>query len=174
MALLTVFAFAVFPLTIRYGRAFQPDASMLGAVVAGLACWDRYRSGSRWHWLLAGWFLLAIGFAIKITAGFLLIPLSSSSYGSGAAWKCSLPARLCCRRSCGIFGQIISLKPGRAREPPAITGRSGSACSGARQSSSRILCGVVVRPFSSGRLRRWGLPWPLSDSGFAARGLAGA
>ena len=33
---LAVAAFAVFPLTIRYGRAFQPDAAMLGAVVAGL------------------------------------------------------------------------------------------------------------------------------------------
>ncbi len=75
VALLALAAFAVLPLTIRYGRAFQPDASMLGALVAGLACWDRFRAGSRWHWLLAGWSLLALGFAIKITAGFLLIPL---------------------------------------------------------------------------------------------------
>ena len=36
VACLAVAAFAVFPLTIRYGRAFQPDAAMLGAVVAGL------------------------------------------------------------------------------------------------------------------------------------------
>ena len=42
-ALLAAGAFAAFPLTIRYGRAFQPDAAMLGAVVAGLACWDRSR-----------------------------------------------------------------------------------------------------------------------------------
>ena len=34
-AYLAVAAFAVFPLTIRYGRAFQPDAAMLGAVVLG-------------------------------------------------------------------------------------------------------------------------------------------
>src|SRR5690348_6843934 len=40
-ALLAAGAFAAFPLTIRYGRAFQPDAAMLGAVVTGLACWDR-------------------------------------------------------------------------------------------------------------------------------------
>jgi hypothetical protein len=43
-AILAAVAFAAFPLTIRYGRAFQPDATMLGAVVAGLACWDH----SRW------------------------------------------------------------------------------------------------------------------------------
>jgi len=75
VALLAVSAFAVFPLTIRYGRAFQPDAAMLGAVVAGLACWDRYRSRPRWSWLAAGWSLVALGFALKITAGFLLVPL---------------------------------------------------------------------------------------------------
>jgi Dolichyl-phosphate-mannose-protein mannosyltransferase len=74
-ALLAVLAFAVFPLTIRYGRAFQPDASMLGAVVAGLACWDRHQSGRRWYWLAAGWSLLALGFALKVIAAFLLIPL---------------------------------------------------------------------------------------------------
>jgi hypothetical protein len=74
-ALLAVSAFAVFPLTIRYGRAFQPDAAMLGAVVVGLACWDRYQFNRRWYWLVAGWSLLAIGFALKVIAAFLLIPL---------------------------------------------------------------------------------------------------
>jgi hypothetical protein len=74
-ALLALFAFALFPLTIRYGRAFQPDASMLGAVVAGLACWDRYRAHGRSRWLLAGWCLLSLGFAVKIIAALLLVPL---------------------------------------------------------------------------------------------------
>src|SRR4051794_3352303 len=40
-ALVAATAFALLPVTIRYGRAFQPDALMLGAVVLGLACWDR-------------------------------------------------------------------------------------------------------------------------------------
>jgi 4-amino-4-deoxy-L-arabinose transferase-like glycosyltransferase len=75
VALLAVFVFAVFPLTIRYGRAFQPDASMLGATVAGLACWDRWLAHRRPGWLASGWCLLAVGFAIKITSAFLLIPL---------------------------------------------------------------------------------------------------
>lgn len=75
VALVAVAVFSVFPLTIRYGRAFQPDASMLGALVAGLACWDRYLAWRNPYWLAAGWCLLALGFAIKITAGFLLIPL---------------------------------------------------------------------------------------------------
>ena len=82
-ALLAVGAFAVFPLTVRYGRAFQPDAAMLGATVAGLACWDRWESGGRRDWLVAGWLLLALGFAIKIIAAFLLIPLVFVVFRSG-------------------------------------------------------------------------------------------
>ena len=29
----------------------------------------------RWHWLAAAWLLVALGFALKITAAFLLVPL---------------------------------------------------------------------------------------------------
>jgi 4-amino-4-deoxy-L-arabinose transferase-like glycosyltransferase len=74
-ALLAVAALAIFPLTIRYGRAFQPDASMVGALVAGLACWDRHQSRPHRFWFVAGWLLLALGLALKITAAFLLVPL---------------------------------------------------------------------------------------------------
>lgn len=79
VALLAAGAFAAFPLTIRYGRAFQPDAAMLGAVVAGLACWDRARRDSgtatRRAWYVAGWVLLALGLAIKIIAAPLVLVL---------------------------------------------------------------------------------------------------
>jgi hypothetical protein len=74
-ALLALMALAVFPLTARYGRAFQPDATMLGAGVAGLACWDRFSSSGRRRWLVAGWVLLALGIATKIIAACLLVPL---------------------------------------------------------------------------------------------------
>lgn len=67
--LLAAGAFAAFPLTIRYGRAFQPDAAMLGAIVAGLACWDRRRHGM-------GWILLAIGLAMKILVAPLVMGLA--------------------------------------------------------------------------------------------------
>jgi Dolichyl-phosphate-mannose-protein mannosyltransferase len=75
VAYLAVVAFAVFPVTIRYGRAFQPDSAMLGAVVLGLACWDQHGSRHRWYWLAAAWLLVALGFALKITAAFLILPL---------------------------------------------------------------------------------------------------
>jgi 4-amino-4-deoxy-L-arabinose transferase-like glycosyltransferase len=83
-ALLAAGAFAAFPLTIRYGRAFQPDAAMLGAVAAGLACWDR--SGGSWRaaagagrpmWLAAGWTLLSVGLAIKVIAAPLVIAMTA-------------------------------------------------------------------------------------------------
>jgi 4-amino-4-deoxy-L-arabinose transferase-like glycosyltransferase len=72
-AFLATFAFAVFPLTIRYGRAFQPDALMLGTVLAGVACCERWIARSGRSWLIAGWGLLAFGIAVKIVAAFLLV-----------------------------------------------------------------------------------------------------
>ncbi len=48
---------------------------MLGAVLAGLACWDRSECHGGSGWLLAGWCLLALAIAVKIIAGFLLVPL---------------------------------------------------------------------------------------------------
>lgn len=68
-------ALGIFPLTIRYGRAFQPDALMLGTVLAGLACWDRFVTGKRSCWIAVGWCLLALGLALKVTSAALLVPL---------------------------------------------------------------------------------------------------
>ena len=44
VALVAVLAFSAFPITIRYGRSFQPDSLMLGLVLCGLAWWDRIGS----------------------------------------------------------------------------------------------------------------------------------
>jgi hypothetical protein len=73
-ALLAILAFAIMPLTIRYGRAFQPDALMLGTVLAGLACCDRSASHDSRSWLGAGLCLLAFGIAVKVIAAFVLVP----------------------------------------------------------------------------------------------------
>ncbi len=74
-ALLATLAFAFFPLTLRYGRAFQPDALMLGTLVAGLRCWDEHEAGGGAGWLALGWALLATGLALKIVSVYLLLPL---------------------------------------------------------------------------------------------------
>jgi len=74
-ALLALVAFAIFPVTVRYGRAFQPDALMLGALLAAMHCWDEREAGGQRGWLVAGWLLLAVGLALKITAAYILVPL---------------------------------------------------------------------------------------------------
>jgi hypothetical protein len=75
VALLALAAFAVFPVTIRYGRAFQPDALMLGALLAGLRCVDEHRSGGGEAWLIVGGASLATGLALKVVAAYVLVPL---------------------------------------------------------------------------------------------------
>src|SRR4051812_35740066 len=54
VALLAVAAFALLPVTLRYGRAFQPDALMLGLLVAGLRCCDEHAAGGGVAWLVPG------------------------------------------------------------------------------------------------------------------------
>jgi len=83
-------AFSMFPITLRYGRAFQPDALMIGACAAGLACWDLAgrRSGGR-GWLFAAWLLLAAGVAAKATAAFLL-PVAFLTIAPKRNWKSAL------------------------------------------------------------------------------------
>ena len=76
VAIAAVLAFSLFPVTIRYGRSFQPDALMLGAVLAGLNCWDHSEDDQGWWWLVAGWLFLVLGFAAKVTSALVLIPLS--------------------------------------------------------------------------------------------------
>jgi hypothetical protein len=76
-ALIAVAALAIFPLTIRYGRAFQPDALMLGAWLAGLRSWDEFEASGRKTWLLAAVPLIATGLAVKIISAYMLVPLGA-------------------------------------------------------------------------------------------------
>ena len=92
VALVAVIGFSIFPVMIRYGRAFQPDALMLGTVLAGLACWDRVESGqSRW-WLAAGWLFLVLGFSAKATAAIVLVPLWIAILRRGQTMRFLIPA----------------------------------------------------------------------------------
>ena len=74
LALVALAAFALFPVTLRYGRAFQPDAMMLGFVLVGLRGWDEFAAtgGRGWAWL--GGLALGVGLAIKVTAAWALVP----------------------------------------------------------------------------------------------------
>lgn len=72
-ALLGVAAFGLLPVTIRYGRAFQPDATALGLLLAGAALADG--PGPRVR-RLAGGLLLAVGLAMKVIFAYALVPLA--------------------------------------------------------------------------------------------------
>ncbi|WP_406695474.1 glycosyltransferase family 39 protein [Singulisphaera sp. Ch08] len=93
-ALLALAAFVVFPVTVRYGRSFQPDALMIGLLVAGMRCWDEYEAGGRILWLLSGVVMLATGLAIKIVAASILIPLVTVILRPRWGWKVALAAAL--------------------------------------------------------------------------------
>lgn len=87
-------AFSMLPIALRYGRAFQPDALMIGACAAGLACWDlagRQPEGDRRRraWLAAAWLLLAVGVAAKATAAFLL-PVAFLTIAPKRNWRSAL------------------------------------------------------------------------------------
>lgn len=75
VALLAVVAFGLFPVTIRYGRAFQPDALMLGLLVAGMRLWDDFEAEGGTGRLAAAWLLVATGLAVKVVAASVLVPL---------------------------------------------------------------------------------------------------
>jgi hypothetical protein len=92
IALAAVAALAVFPITIRYGRAFQPDALMLGTLVAALRCCDEREAGGQWGWQVLGWLGLAVGLALKITSAYVLIPLVLVIQQPPRKWKVALTA----------------------------------------------------------------------------------
>ena len=74
VALLALASFGAFPVMVRYGRAFQPDALMVGFVLAGLRCWDEFQATGQRRWAACGGFVLSIGLAVKVTSAWALLP----------------------------------------------------------------------------------------------------
>ncbi|WP_435017511.1 ArnT family glycosyltransferase [Tundrisphaera sp. TA3] len=74
VALLAVASFAIFPVMIRYGRAFQPDALMLGAMLGGLRCWDDWNSFGERAFGPMGLFFLALALGLKFIVAWALLP----------------------------------------------------------------------------------------------------
>jgi hypothetical protein len=90
-----VIAFAAFPVTIRYGRAFQPDAFAMGCAVAGMWCLDR---GGRVSNGIGG-ILLALGLAQKVTWSFVLVPICLTIL-RGRSWGRRIAPVLCLIPAC--------------------------------------------------------------------------
>jgi hypothetical protein len=76
VAALAALVFGLLPVTLRYGRAAQPDMLALALATAGLACWDRWANGGRWPWAVSGWTLVALGLATKVLWIFALLPMA--------------------------------------------------------------------------------------------------
>ena len=94
VALLALGSYAVFPVMIRYGRAFQPDALMLGCVLAGLRGWDEFEAGGNWRWATFGGFVLAVGLALKLTVAWSLIPFVLIVIRWPIAWRTGAAAAM--------------------------------------------------------------------------------
>jgi len=73
VALLALGSFGAFPVMVRYGRAFQPDALMVGSILAGLRCWDEFQASGDRRWAALGGFVLSIGLALKVTSAWALL-----------------------------------------------------------------------------------------------------
>jgi hypothetical protein len=70
VARMSVAAWSICPLTVRYGRAFQPDMLMMGLWIAGLDLVDRGFARR-----IPGLVLVALGLTMKVTSAPLLVPL---------------------------------------------------------------------------------------------------
>ena len=81
VALRATALFSFCPLTLFYGRAFQPDASMLAGMLAALAFYRRYLDGGKRSWLLAAASAGLVGAAFKYYGLMVLVPLA------GATWR---------------------------------------------------------------------------------------
>ena len=76
VALAALASFGLMPVTLRFGRAFQPDATMVGFVLLGLRAWDEFQAGGWTRYALVGGFVLALGLATKVTVAWVLIPFA--------------------------------------------------------------------------------------------------
>ncbi len=153
VAFLAVAAFATFPLTLRYGRAFQPDALMLGALVAALRCWDEHDSGRGRAWLALGAVLLATGLAVKVVAAYVLVPLVACIVRPPRRWKVALavatlaPALLWYVHAAHLLGQGIGSRA--SADNGALWLRALGPCAlGRTETLALIGRSLIVRAFT--------------------------
>lgn len=114
VALLALAVFAILPVTLRYGRAFQPDALMLGLLLAGLRAWDEFEAGGRMAWLGLASLLLATGLALKIVSAYILVPLLAVIARPPRRWKVGLGLALLVPALCwyAYAGAVIAAGSG--------------------------------------------------------------
>jgi hypothetical protein len=75
-ALVAAVVLALMPVTIRYGRAFQPDALMLALLVVGVWAADRWSADGSRGWLVAAAVSTSMALLLKVIAAYVLVPLA--------------------------------------------------------------------------------------------------
>jgi hypothetical protein len=81
VAFLAAAALALMPVTIRYGREFQPDAMMFALLIAGVWAMDRWSEHGMRRWLFAAAVATSAALLLKVIVAYVLLPLAY------LAWK---------------------------------------------------------------------------------------
>jgi len=192
VALLALASFAAFPVMVRYGRAFQPDALMVGFVLAGLRAWDEYQATGDRRWATLGGFVLSLGLALKITSAWALLPFLAIVVRLPLAFRLGLAAAMLAPASSWYlhaWGEVGNRGVGSlaSSDNATLWIRAMSPSAWLRFATIESMTrGLVIRSFTpigfalatlglffSGRLDRvwqaWGLGCALSIAGLAAK-----
>ena len=86
LALLSTFLLAFCPVFIFYGRAYQPDVSMLACMLMACAAYRRYLDSTRAIWLLTAGLAGAVAALFKYYGVLVLLPLAFMAYRQ-AGWR---------------------------------------------------------------------------------------
>jgi len=81
VAFLAAAVMALIPVTIRYGRAFQPDSMMIASLVAGVWAMDRWSERGKRSWLFVAATATNSALLLKVISAYVLLPLAY------LAWK---------------------------------------------------------------------------------------
>jgi 4-amino-4-deoxy-L-arabinose transferase-like glycosyltransferase len=168
-ALLATSVFVGMPLTVRYGRAVQGDALMIGLLLASLRLWDDETVGRAGK--VVAWLLLALGLSLKIIAAWVLIPLAATQ------WR----RPDCLRRWLLALAAILPALAWYAHAASAVGHATGSRAA----SETARLWLQALQPAAWLDARRWWLvgrfvvvrsftplAWPLIAIGLRSRTLA--
>jgi len=80
---------ALMPVTIRYGRAFQPDSVMFLLLITSVWAMDRWRERGSAGWLAIATIATSGALLLKVIAGYVLLPLAYLAWCRyrTAVWK---------------------------------------------------------------------------------------
>jgi hypothetical protein len=119
------------PVTLRYGRAVQPDMLALGLLTAGLDAWERWARGGRPTAALIGWLAASVGIACRILWTFAWLPIGLVLFGQ----------RTLRRQPAGVVLVLLTLI-GPALAWYALVWRAGTGSAAARATAADWLAAI--------------------------------